>query len=223
MGTCTDFIFPFSCSLVWDGTFNKEKIVAYPKIFLLRHGQTVWNAEGRYQGQLDSPLTEKGKEQAKNNALKLKQHLSSFSNIKIFSSPLGRAKSTTLILCNVLDIDVKNLRFEDAIKEVNYGLFEGKTKAYCKEVYSEAYEARENDKWSYCLEGGESYKMVDKRLKNWLKTIENEKEVIIVAHEMINRVLRGLYCAYPIEEMLQLRQDNDIILKLENANENFLE
>jgi len=197
--------------------------VAYPTIFLLRHGQTVWNVEGRYQGQLDSPLTEKGKEQAKENALKLKKHFSSFSSIKIFSSPLGRAKSTTLILCDTLGIDIKCIRFEDALKEFNYGAFEGKTKVYCKEVYKEAYEAREKDKWSYVLEGGESYAMVTERLKCWLESIQDEKEIVLVAHEMINRALRGIYCAYPKEQMLQLRQPNDVVLKLKNGDEKIFE
>ena len=196
--------------------------MTYPMILLVRHGETEWNVEGRYQGALDSPLTNKGKEQAVENALKLKTQISSFEEIKIFSSPLGRAKSTALILCDTLGIDSQKIIFEDAIKEFNYGIFEGKTKAYCKENYPIVFEARERNKWSYVLEGGESYIMVTARLKHWLESIQEEKEVIVIAHEMINRALRGIYCAYSKEQMLQLRQANDVVLKLENTSETIL-
>ncbi|MCB2120639.1 MAG: histidine phosphatase family protein, partial [Rhodobacteraceae bacterium] len=37
----------------------------YPELYVLRHGETVWNAEGRMQGTLDSPLTERGCAQAR--------------------------------------------------------------------------------------------------------------------------------------------------------------
>ena len=47
----------------------------YPTIILVRHGQTIWNEEGRFQGRLNSPLTKKGELQAKENALKLRKNI----------------------------------------------------------------------------------------------------------------------------------------------------
>ena len=67
--------------------------------------------------------------------------------------------------------------------------------------------------------GGESYEMVTKRLQRWLKHLKDEEIVVVVAHEMINRALRGIYCAYDKEEMLMLRQQNDVVLKLEKSQE----
>jgi probable phosphoglycerate mutase len=61
--------------MVWYGTSNqKEMIMNYPTIILVRHGQTIWNEEGRFQGRLNSPLTKKGELQAKENALKLRKN-----------------------------------------------------------------------------------------------------------------------------------------------------
>jgi len=197
--------------------------VNLPTIILLRHGQTLWNVEGRYQGQLNSNLTDLGKEQAKNNALKIAKLIGSSPEIKFFSSPLGRAKETSFIICDTLGLDKNKVIFDDNIQEVNYGIFEGKTKEFCKREYKKEFEEREANKWSYVLEGGESYEMVTKRIYSWLERVKDEEKVVLVAHEMINRALRGIYCSYDKEIMLKLRQKNDIVLKLENYKENIIE
>ena len=200
-----------------------------PTIILLRHGQTRWNVEGRYQGQLNSDLTNLGKQQAKENALKIAKFIGvrGFSleqnSFKFFSSPLGRAKDTSYIICDTLGLDKDKVIFDENIQEVNYGIFEGKTKVFCQTEYAEEFRAREANKWSYVLEGGESYEMVTKRLHRWLKCVQDEEMVVVVAHEMINRALRGIYCAYDNEQMLNLRQPNDVVLKLEKSQENRIE
>ncbi len=192
--------------------------MSLPTIYLLRHGQTEWNVEGRYQGQLNSPLTAKGKEQAHANALKLKKYIN-IKEVKFFASPLGRARDTAEIIAKINGVDIANIMFEEQIQEFNYGIFEGKTKTYCKSELATEFLAREADKFNYVLEGGESYAKVYVRLKKWLELVKDEKVIVIVAHEMINRALRGIYCNLPKEEMLQLRQSNDILIKLENHKE----
>jgi len=193
-----------------------------PTIILLRHGETQWNVEGRYQGELNSPLTKKGKQQAKENGLKVKEYLLALDSFRFLSSPLGRAKETTFIIANILNIDNDKIEFLEEIKEFNYGKFEGKTKEFCQRVYREEYEARESNKWSYVIEGGESYVMVTERLKKWLKTLKSDEVVLMVAHEMINRALRGIYCELKNEKMLTLRQPNDRVIKLENRVESII-
>jgi len=197
--------------------------VNLPIIILLRHGQTIWNVEGRYQGQLNSDLTDLGKEQAKENGLKIKKLIGTNPEIKFFSSPLGRAKETSSIICDTLGLDKDKIIFDENIQEVNYGIFEGKTKKFCKKKYKKEFQARESNKWSYVLEDGESYEMVTKRIYSWLERVKDEKMVVLVAHEMINRALRGIYCSYDKESMLKLRQKNDIVLKLENSEEIIVE
>lgn len=201
--------------------------MAYPKIILVRHGETEWNAEGRYQGQLDSPLTDKGKRQAKDNGQKIKRHLAKASDfkldeVKIFSSPLGRAKSTALIVVDELEVSSDRIIFDERVQEFNYGVLEGKTKEYCKKNYLEIIEAREADKWFYQLEDGDSYKLVAKRVKSWLDSLDSDKIVIAVTHEMVNRALRKLYRDISIDKALMLRQANNVVLLLENSEEKIL-
>ena len=190
-----------------------------PIIILLRHGETEWNVEGRYQGQLNSPLTKLGEAQAKRNAMKIKPYLATLDGFRFLSSPMGRAKETALIVADTLAISQDKIEFVDAIKEFNYGKFEGRTKAFCLEHYREEYEAREADKWDYLIEGGESYGMVTERLNGWLMTLRGDEVIVMVAHEMVNRALRGIYSNFPKEKILKLRQPNDMVIKLENRSE----
>jgi len=193
-----------------------------PTIYLLRHGQTEWNVEGRYQGQLNSPLTPLGREQAKSNALKLQKYLN-INEVKLFSSPLGRARETAEIIAKESGLDASKIIFEEDIQEVNYGIFEGQTKVYCKDLYAKEFSEREANKFTYVLEGGESYANVFVRLKRWLASVEDEEVIVLVAHEMINRALRGIYCQLPNDKMLKLRQPNDVLIKLENGVEKILD
>ena len=188
-------------------------------IFLFRHGQTEWNLEGRFQGQLDSPLTPKGRVQARENAHKVVEHIGDIESIKIFSSPLGRAKSTAHIVCDELGISRDRIKFENRIMEFNYGVFEGKRKQDL--IASEAFKAREQNKWFYKIEGGESYEIVAQRVQSFLNSIAEEEEVIVIAHEMVNRTLRGLYLDLAKEEILKFRQPNDVVLLLKK-NRDFL-
>jgi probable phosphoglycerate mutase len=194
----------------------------YPKIILIRHGETEWNREGRYQGQLDSPLTEKGKQQAKDNAQKIKRELGNIDEVKIFSSPLGRAKSTALIIVDELGLSPDRVIFEPLIREFNYGILEGKTKEYCRENYSEIMDSREADKWFYQIESGDSYKQVAKRIKSWLDSLDSKITVVAITHEMVSRTLRKLYRYITIKEALTLRQPNNVVLLLENGEEKIL-
>ena len=194
-----------------------------PTIILVRHGQTKWNVEGRYQGRLNSDLTEKGKAQAKSNASKILKILKLDEPFKIFSSPLGRAKESCHIICDELGIDKEEVIFDERISEFNYGIFEGQTRDECREKYPEVLEEREAHKWSYEIEDGESYILVTKRLKLWLESIVDEKVVVMVAHEMVNRALRGIYCNLDSDSMLLLRQENDVVIKLENKKESLVQ
>ncbi len=207
--------------MVWYGTSNqKEMIMNYPTIILVRHGQTIWNEEGRFQGRLNSPLTKKGELQAKENALKLRKNIENMENIKIFSSPLGRARDTALIICRELGINTDSIIFDNRIIEFNYGIFEGKKREDM--MNRQEFQDREADKWSYKIENGESYILVKYRVKDFLDDIKNEKKVIVVAHEMVNRTIRGVYCNYNKNITLSLKQPNNMILLLNNKEEKIL-
>jgi len=194
--------------------------VNYPTIILIRHGQTIWNEEGRFQGRLNSPLTKKGELQAKENAQKLKKNIEDFENIKIFSSPLGRARDTAYIICDELGISRDRIIFDDRIVEFNYGIFEGQKREDIMKL--QEFCDREANKWSYEIENGESYILVQDRVTDFLNSIKDEEKVIIVAHEMVNRTIRGVYCNYNNNITLKLKQSNNVIFYLNNKEEKIL-
>ena len=93
----------------------------FTRLYLLRHGETKWNKENRYAGQLDIPLNENGIAQAKAAAKRLKEE-----KIEIIaSSDLQRAYKTAEIISSHLGIN-KILKFEE-LRELNYGRWQGKT------------------------------------------------------------------------------------------------
>ena len=64
----------------------------HPELYILRHGETIWNRQGRYQGRKDSPLTQKGRQQA----VRQRKLLNAIETLprKVFVSPLGRTVET---------------------------------------------------------------------------------------------------------------------------------
>ena len=72
-------------------------------VFLARHGQTVWNAEGRYQGRLDSPLSPRGWEQARATAEEMRAR----GVERLLSSPLGRARQTARVVSQAICLPVR--------------------------------------------------------------------------------------------------------------------
>jgi broad specificity phosphatase PhoE len=89
-------------------------------MFLVRHGETVWNLERRYQGSSDSPLTERGiaQAQAVGRCLRL-LHEAAFASI--VASPLGRARRTAEIICEQFDGTPPELRLDDRLCEISIG------------------------------------------------------------------------------------------------------
>ncbi len=83
-------------------------------LYIVRHGETVWNTEDRMQGVKDSPLTDKGKSHARSMGEKLKKLGIDFS--ALYTSDLGRACSTAELINKNLGIEVK--RKKDSVKEI---------------------------------------------------------------------------------------------------------
>ncbi len=90
-------------------------------IYLIRHGETLWNMEERFQGQRDIDLNEEGLKQAEKLALFLASHPIE----AIYSSDLKRARNTAIAISKVKNIDVETYV---ELRERNYGLLEGLTR-----------------------------------------------------------------------------------------------
>ena len=90
-------------------------------LVLVRHGETDWNRENRFQGHADIPLNEAGRAQARDLALELED--ASFQ--AVYSSPLLRAYETATILAERLELEVERA---DDLMEVDVGSWSGLTR-----------------------------------------------------------------------------------------------
>lgn len=100
------------------------------KIYLTRHGETDWNQKGLMQGWQNSDLSEKGIE----NTKKLSESLKHISFDTIYCSPLGRAIETVKLLKGDRDTSIV---VKEALKEMGFGIWEGKEHRHVKENYTE--------------------------------------------------------------------------------------
>jgi broad specificity phosphatase PhoE len=115
-------------------------------IVLVRHGETDWNREHRFQGHADTPLNEAGRAQA----AELAEILARESLSAVYTSPLRRASETAAIVATRLELDVRPL---EALREIHVGDWEGLTVDEVKERYPESASANWHAGWP----GGETY------------------------------------------------------------------
>ncbi|MBI3443992.1 MAG: histidine phosphatase family protein [Magnetospirillum sp.] len=173
-----------------------------PKIILVRHGETVWNQEGRVQGHGDSPLTSKGAAQARGYGLKLRDMLSDEPGWRVISSPLGRCTQTTGILCEVAGLDFRSITFDERLREVHTGRWSGLPKAELAARHPETMTGSGLDHWVFRCPGGETHAALAARLGEWLSELGPGDKVIAVSHGIAGRVLRGLYLGLDPAEAL---------------------
>ncbi|WP_289811289.1 histidine phosphatase family protein, partial [Thomasclavelia cocleata] len=167
------------------------------KIFITRHSKTLWNQEKKLQGWKDSPLTKEGI----NDALLLKKRIKDISIDYCYSSPINRAKQTSEILFDHVILD-------DRLKEMNFGIYEGKNIA---ELLNDK---QYDDLWNHPdddtrLPDGESYKEVQKRLLDFIDEIYkkySDKTIFITIHGMLFIILHGLMLGYKTCDLIKINQ-----------------
>lgn len=182
-------------------------------IYLVRHGQTMWNIEGKRQGSLDSPLTLEGINQSLDVANILKKYVEDTNTLKIFSSPLSRCKQFTSLICEHISYKFELVEFRDKIAECNFGVWEGLSEETAKKKYSEVHKERQFNKWNHVIPGGESYKQFYERVKSFLKETENIN-CIIVAHEGTSKMIRGIIENKSNEEILKSKHKQPDVYKI---------
>ena len=160
--------------------------------YLVRHGQTEWNRNGRQQGQLDSPLTHKGEQQAHAAGRLLVRMLRDEAPFVVETSPLGRARQTAAIVCMGLDVG-EPATVEPLLAEHHLGVWQGLTLAEVDDRFPGTREARANDEWNYRIPGGESYSLMSVRARRWLALDRGVPIRIAVTHELMSQTIQGAY------------------------------
>jgi probable phosphoglycerate mutase len=157
----------------------------WDEVLLARHGETEWNLQRRRQGQLDSPLTPLGADQARRYATSLAGR----GVDQIFSSPLSRCLRTATTISDHLGVPVTVL---DHLAEVHHGVFAGLTDEEIEERHPGEFTRRADDKYLWAFPGGESYADADRRAGQALADpgLRAASRPLIVSHEMIGRMLQ---------------------------------
>lgn len=176
-------------------------------LYITRHGQTVWNVEGKVCGATDIELTELGRSQAK----ELGEKISNDETMKIdeiVASPLKRAKDTALYISEATGIP---MRTDARITEQNFGKYEGVGRR-CSEEFTAA---KRNFVDNY--EGGESMLRVAQRVYNLLDELKENKDktYLIVAHNGIARIVHSYFFDETNEEFASHSMKNCELMRYE--------
>ena len=175
-----------------------------PKIYIIRHGQTDWNAQNIIQGRANTPLNDFGRTQAKRNGNVLARELSNPAQFQFVSSPLDRARETMEIIRQELDLPSQGYQTDDRLLEVNYGGWQEHSWVELRKAKSKEIEARFADLWGTVAPGGESYEQATIRITDWLDNIKDN--TIVVTHGGTMRCIRG----HIIDEDKSIRPKFDV-------------
>ena len=190
-------------------------------IYLFRHGETVWNAEKRAQGHLDSPLTEAGRAQARAMGRRLAQELArggyAPSMVIVRASPLGRVRETLALAAEAAGLTHDATCHDHRLLEMSWGDWDGLNGVEIEARFPGQMATRLQDKWSYCPPNGENYIMAAERAQAALDDIvalAADKPVAVFAHGAIGRVLRGLFLRVPGDDIMAMDQPQDAFYRL---------
>lgn len=148
------------------------------RLYLIRHGQSAGNAEGRFGGHSPTPLSELGKKQAEMTA----EHFARENIAAIYSSDLIRAVQTAEPLAKLVDLPIVKTT---AFRERKVGVLEGLTFDESKEKYPEDYYALVKRDIGHVITGGESYRQLLRRTTGALHEIlrvHRGEKVVIFSH-----------------------------------------
>jgi len=133
-------------------------------LYLVRHGETDHNASGRAMGQMDVPLNARGLDQARQTA----EFLRRYPIERIVSSDLGRATATAQPLADALGVTIEP---DARLRELTFGILEGKTVAECEAVDPESVARWRSGDFDAALPGGETRRSLMQRTRTVLDEI----------------------------------------------------
>ena len=182
-------------------------IATFPEVLVLRHGQTEWNAAGRLQGHLDSPLTEIGVRQAqRQNETLLDYDLDGF---RFITSPQGRARKTAqLALAGI----VAEIETSEELKEINMGQWSGITRA---EIAAER-KIRLQDLGELQIydwtPGGETTAQLFARCARFL--VQLTGPAVLVTHGMTSLCLRLCALGWGLDRLADLPREQGVVYRV---------
>lgn len=158
------------------------------QLLVIRHGQTEWSVAGKHTGRTDVPLTDIGRQEARDAGLTL----DGWSIQRAYTSPLSRARETAEIVEPECGVDVDYL-----LLEWDYGVFEGETTPQTRERVPDW------SVWTHEMTGGETVDEVGERADRFLQRVEAEVpegNAVAFAHGHLLAILIARWCGLPAVE-----------------------
>lgn len=160
-------------------------------LYLLRHGQTRYNAELRLQGRCNSDLTAKGEAQATAMGARLHDLLDDAARWTLYASPLGRARQTAQLVCQQLGFDSERIVWDERLVELDMGKWESRRVPELLAAHPDL--DLEQPDWYLQAPEGESFESIQRRAQAWLQDERIAERAIVVSHGLFGAMLRGAY------------------------------
>lgn len=190
-------------------------------LYFVRHGETDWNAVRRYQGQTDTPLNDRGREQAARNGRELGRILGHGSaNFDFVASPLTRTADTMRIIRREMGLEPDTFVREKRLMEINFGHWEGQIWDDLPTTDPEEFAARKANPYRWRPRNGESYEDLGRRVESWIAALE--QDTIVVSHGGVSRVVRGHILGLDWDEIHMLDVPQDRFLRLRRGEQAWL-
>ena len=174
------------------------------KLYVVRHGETEYNAHGRFAGSTDVPLNGVGYTQAG----QLAEKLSEISFDRIVTSPMLRARQTADIINRGRSLP---LAVMDGFAERNMGVYEGLTRSEAKERYPQTWARMSSKGLDEGPDGGETIRQCEERVCFALKELihaSGSKTVLLVCHGFVARLINRHFLQLDDDEMHSFSLDN---------------
>ncbi len=183
-----------------------------PLLVLVRHGQSIWNAEDRFTGWVDVPLSEKGIEEARQAGRLLREANYRFD--VAYTSVLSRAEDTLKLMLEEMKVELPVIR-DAALNERMYGALQGLNKQKMREIYGEHIVQLWRRSYDIPPPGGEALKDTAARTIPFFERcimgdIQQGKNVLVAAHGNSNRSIVMVLDNLSKEEVLQLNLDTGV-------------
>ncbi|MEO8365428.1 MAG: histidine phosphatase family protein [Pseudoxanthomonas sp.] len=191
------------------------------RILLARHGETPWNAEGRYQGQIDIPLSPVGESQA----TALGERLRNVQINRAVASPLSRARHTAEL--GLGEARQPILTTDIDLQEIAHGEWEGLLASEINDKDPALLRAWREAPETVLMPGGESLRQVlDRSWQGLARATEGlgtGDTLLVVAHDAVNRVILCRILGLPLSRLWTFRQAPTTLNLLEGPDLDNLE